>query len=396
MLLGAPAAPLKKTEALGVNEAAGQAALAHHLAVGQQSITFQEPPLSDPAMLPAARDLRYLLAYTVPATAFVGLRLGGAWVWLTLAYAFGLVPLLEWLVRPTPGVPEVPAAAEARRHPFFDGLLYFNVPLLLALLAYFLVRMSSGAFGPAETAGAVLAVGICIGALGINVAHELGHRARPAEQRLAQVLLLGSLYLHFFIEHNRGHHRHVATPLDPATSRLHEPFWAFLPRALVGEYRSAWHLEAERLRRAGQPAWSLKNQFLQFQVAQVLAVGAVLGLFGPAALLAWLGAVAVGMVLFQLVNYVEHYGLLRRRAASGAYERVQPHHSWNSEHQLGRILLYELTRHSDHHYQAARPYHSLRFQPASPQMPTGYPGMMLLATVPPLWFRVMNKRVPAG
>ena len=345
-------------------------------------------------MLPAIRDLRYLLAYTVPATAFLGLRLGGPWVWLTLGYTFGLVPLLEWLVRPAPGTPEVAAATEARRHPFFDGLLYLNVPLLLALLGYFLVRVASGVFGAAETAGAVLAVGICIGALGINVAHELGHRARPAEQRLAQVLLLSGLYLHFFIEHNRGHHRHVATPLDPATSRLHEPFWVFLPRALAGEYRSAWHLEAERLHRAGQPTWTPANQMLRFQAAHAAVIGAVLIFLGPAALLAWLGAAAVGMVLFQLVNYVEHYGLLRRRAASGAYERVQPHHSWNSEHPLGRILLYELTRHSDHHYQAARPYHTLRFQPASPQMPTGYPGMMLLATVPPLWFRVMNKRVP--
>ena len=346
-------------------------------------------------MLPAARDLRYLLAYTVPATALLGLRLGGAWTWLPLAYVFGLVPLLEYLLPPAPAQAGAPAATEARRHPFFDALLYLNVPLLLGVLGYFLGQVRAGAYGPGATAGAVLGLGICIGALGLNVAHELGHRARPAEQRLAQVLLLSSLYLHFFIEHNRGHHRHVATPLDPATSRLHEPFWAFLPRALAGEYRSAWHLEAERLRRAGRAVWSGGNQLLLFWAAQVAAIILVLSVFGGAALLAWLGAVAVGMVLFQLVNYVEHYGLLRRRTAAGTYERVQPHHSWNSEHPLGRILLYELTRHSDHHYQASRPYQALRYQPATPQMPTGYPGMMLLATVPPLWFKVMNGRVPA-
>jgi alkane 1-monooxygenase len=345
-------------------------------------------------MLSAVRDLRYLVAYTLPGTAFAGLYLGGAWVWLTLGYAFGLVPLLEWLLGAAAAVPNQPAATEARRHPFFDGLLYLNVPLLLALLGYFLLRVRGGAFGPVELLGGIFSVGICVGALGINVAHELGHRARPVEQRLAQVLLLSSLYLHFFIEHNRGHHRHVATPLDPATSRLHEPFWAFLPRALAGEYRSAWHLEAERLQRAGQPVASGHNQMWQFQAAQVLTVGLVLAGFGLPGLLAWLGTVAVGMVLFQLVNYVEHYGLLRHRTPAGPYERVQPHHSWNSEHPIGRILLYELTRHSDHHYQAARPYQTLRFQPASPQMPTGYPGMMLLATIPPLWFRVMNRRVP--
>jgi len=340
------------------------------------------------------RDLRYLLAYTLPLTAALGLWLGGPWTWLTLLYAFGLVPLLEWAQPPRPAVAGIAAATETKRHAFFDGLLYLNIPLQYGLLGYFLHALTTRGFSAAETAGALLSVGICCGALGINVAHELGHRSRGWEQRLAQALLLSTWYAHFFIEHNRGHHRHVATPLDSVTARLHEGFWRFLPRAVVGEYCSAWALEAERLRRLAQPWWAGGNQMLQFQVVQGLLAGAVVAVFGLSGLLGWLGAAAVGYVLFQLVNYVEHYGLLRRQTAPGHYERVQPHHSWNSEHALGRILLYELTRHSDHHYQAARPYQTLRFQPASPQMPTGYPGMMLLATVPPLWFRVMNKRVP--
>ena len=345
-------------------------------------------------MPPFFRDLRYLLAYTLPLTAAVGLWLGGPWTWLTLLYTFGLVPILEWIRPLAPTRPGIAAATEIKRHAFFDGLLYLNVPLQYGLLAFFLYSQKTHGFSAAETTRALLSVGICCGALGINVAHELGHRARAWEQHLAQALLLSTWYSHFFIEHNRGHHRHVATPLDPVTARLHEGFWHFLPRAVLGEYRSAWALEAERLRRQGQSWWSVSNQMLQFQVLQVLLAGGVVALFSLSGLLAWLGAAAVGYVLFQLVNYVEHYGLLRRQTSPGHYERVQPHHSWNSEHPLGRILLYELTRHSDHHYQAARPYHTLRHQPASPQMPTGYPGMMLLATVPPLWFRVMNERVP--
>ena len=340
------------------------------------------------------RDLRYLLAYTLPLTAALGLWLGGPWTWLTLLYAFGLVPLLEWARPLAPTTPGVAAATETKRDAFFDGLLYLNVPLQYGLMAFFLFSLKTRAFSATEAAGAILSVGICCGALGINVAHELGHRSRGWEQRLAQAMLLSTWYTHFFIEHNRGHHRHVATPLDPVTARLHEGFWHFLPRAVLGEYRSAWALETERLRRIGQPWWSASNQMLQFQGAQALLAVGVWAVLGPWGLLAWLSAAAVGYVLFQLVNYVEHYGLLRRQTAPGQYERVQPHHSWNSEHPLGRILLYELTRHSDHHYQAARPYHTLRHQPASPQMPTGYPGMMLLATVPPLWFRVMNERVP--
>ena len=349
-----------------------------------------------PTMFTAFRNLRYLVAYTVPLTAFAGLWLRGPFVWITLAYTFGLVPLMELLWRPQAPSTLAPAATDDRRHWFFDGLLYLNVPLQLGLLATFLWRLHTGHFSPSETLGATLAVGICGGALGINVAHELGHRSKVWEQRLAQILLWSVGYLHFFIEHNRGHHRHVATPLDPVTARLHEPFWHFLPRAVGGELRSAWQLEAERLRRAGQPVWEAGNQMLQFGVAQLTLLGLIAGFFGPTGLLAWAGAALVSLLLFQLVNYVEHYGLLRNRTATGGYERVQPHHSWNSEHALGRILLYELTRHSDHHYQASRPYQTLRHQPVSPQMPTGYPGMMLLATVPPLWFRVMNRRVPVA
>ena len=340
------------------------------------------------------RDLRYLLAYTLPLTAACGMWWGGAATWLTVGYTFGLVPLLELARAPAPATPDVPAASEAKRHGFFDALLYLNVPLQYALLAYFLYAMGHRGYSTAEAAGAICSVGICCGALGINVAHELGHRTRPWEQRLAQALLLSTWYTHFFIEHNRGHHRHVATPHDPVTARLHEAFWRFLPRAVLGEYRSAWALEAERLHRLGRPWYVPANQMLQFLAAQLVRATAVIAWAGTAGLLAWLGAAAVGYVLFQLVNYVEHYGLLRRQTAPGVYERVQPHHSWNSEHTVGRILLYELTRHSDHHHLASRPYHTLRYQPAAPAMPTGYPGMMLLATVPPLWFRVMNRRVP--
>ncbi|QIX62384.1 alkane 1-monooxygenase [Hymenobacter sp. BT18] len=340
-------------------------------------------------------DLRYLLAYLVPACVAVGLQARGPWVWLTPLFVFGLVPLLEWTWPPHPQPEPALATAGPLRHPFFDGLLYLNVPLYLGLLGWYLVVFTQTQLTGTEVVGLTLSVGIAGGALGINVAHELGHRPRALEQRLAQVLLASVLYLHFFIEHNRGHHRHVATPQDPATARLHESFWLFLPRALVGEFRSAWHLEATRLHRAGAPSpWTPSNQLLQFQVVQLELGLVIVVVLGWAGLLAWLSVAAVAAVLFQLVNYVEHYGLQRRRTASGAYERVQPHHSWNSEHALGRILLYELTRHSDHHYLASRPYHTLRHQPASPQMPTGYPGMMLLAALPPLWFRVMNPRVP--
>src|SRR6476469_3562069 len=174
------------------------------------------------------RDLRYLAAYTLPLSAAAGLWYGGAATWLTVGYVFGLVPLLEWLRPPHSPSSGTPAATDAKRHLFFDGLLYLNVPLQFALLAYFLHAMATRGYSGFEMAGAVGSVGICCGALGINVAHELGHRARGWEQRLAQALLISAWYPHFFVEHNRGHHRHVATPLDPVTARMHEPYWQFL------------------------------------------------------------------------------------------------------------------------------------------------------------------------
>ncbi|GAA4016045.1 alkane 1-monooxygenase [Hymenobacter fastidiosus] len=339
------------------------------------------------------RDARYLLAYSVPLAALGGIWLGGIWSWLTPVYVFGLIPALEGVFTTSPAAQAAESVTGLRRG-FFNGLLYLNVGTQYALLLIFLHTLSQEPRALWEQAGMVFSMGVCCGTLGINVAHELGHRASRAERTMAHLLLLSTFYLHFYIEHNRGHHRHVATPLDPATARFNEPFFQFLPRAVSGEYQGAWRLEHGRLQQQQRSWWSAGNQMLRFQLYQaglLVVVGAVFGWVG---LLGWLGACAVGIILFQLVNYVEHYGLQRRHTATGSYERVQPWHSWNSEHPFGRILLYELTRHSDHHYQASRPYHALRRQPQSPQMPTGYPGMMLLATVPPLWFRVMNKRVP--
>lgn len=345
-------------------------------------------------MLPL-RDLRYLLAYLVPACAAAGLLWRGPWAWLTPAFVFGLVPLLEELVLPRPRPVSAPEAAGPPRYAgLFDGLLYLNVPLQYGLLGWFLLTVHRGGLSVAETLGLIASQGICCGVLGINVAHELGHRASRRAQGLAQVLLLSSLYLHFFIEHNRGHHRHVATPLDPATARRGENLYPFVLRSMAGGWRSAWQLEAQRRRQSGRPVWHpWHNQMLRFQLLQLLVLAGMALLLSTRVAAAFAAAALLGGALLEAVNYVEHYGLLRREVRPGVYERVQPRHSWNAEQPLGRILLYELTRHSDHHYLASRPYQALRYQPDSPQMPAGYPAMLLLAALPPLWHRVMNPQL---
>ncbi len=240
--------------------------------------------------------------------------------------------------------------------------------------------------------GRITAMGMLCGVMGINVAHELGHRKRKYEQQMSKLLLLTSLYMHFFIEHNRGHHKHVSTAEDPSSARLGESLYAFWIRSVVLSYLSAWKLEAGRLRKKGQRTFSIHNEMLQFQVIQLTFLLVVGYVYGWAVMLYYVLAAIMGFLLLETVNYIEHYGLSRNKTDRG-YERVMPAHSWNSDHLVGRIMLFELSRHSDHHYIASRKYQVLRHMNDSPQMPTGYPGMMLMATVPPLWFYVMDSRI---
>ena len=341
------------------------------------------------------RDLRYLFAYTLPLSALLAIGLAGVWSFATVIYAFGLIPVLDQLIRQERANESGEDRGERQFvNRFFDWLLYLNVPLLWGIIAYFLYTVATADLATYELVGLTLSVGIVSGSLGINVAHELGHRSRRFEQWLAQSLLLSSLYMHFFVEHNRGHHKHVATPLDPATSRYGEMVYTFWFRSVIGSYRNAWALERERLGREDRHWLTLDNQMIRFTLWQVALVTAIGLTFGGLAVGLFVAQAVVGFLLLESVNYVEHYGLLREQLASGRYAPVTPRHSWNSEHEVGRIVLYELTRHADHHFKSNRPYQTLRYLPESPELPAGYPASILMALVPPVWFAVMNKRVP--
>lgn len=245
-----------------------------------------------------------------------------------------------------------------------------------------------------ELLGMTLTVGIFIGTFGINVAHELGHRKEKQSQFVAQVLLLPALYLHFLIEHNRGHHRHVATPKDPATAQYGETLYAFWYRSIVGQLRSAWDIEKDRVSKKRKEGREVRNQMISFLLLEAAYLLVVTILFGWFGLLAAVAIALIGILLLESINYIEHYGLLRRRTDQGHYERVDRRHSWDSNYHLGRIFLYELTRHAHHHQKASVKYQILDRSEESPQMPAGYPAMILLSLCPPLFFSVMNKRVP--
>jgi alkane 1-monooxygenase len=340
------------------------------------------------------KALKYLSVLTLPCMVALAFTQLGFFTFLPLLYAFGFIPLLELFMNPNHANLTAMEEEMARHDRLYDWVVYAIVPLQYAFLGWFfwLVHTTSG-IQVYEWVGLVLSMGIMCGSVGINVAHELGHRDKPYEQTLAKVLLLSSLYMHFFIEHNRGHHKHVSTEEDPASARYNEPIFFFWLRSLAGGYCSAWKLEADRLHKKGLSWLHWKNEMLLFQAIQLGTVGAVALLFSPFTALLFMSASLVGALLLETVNYIEHYGLQRAKKGISVYERVMPHHSWNSDHPIGRLLLFELSRHSDHHYQANRKYQVLRFHEESPQMPTGYPGMMLLALFPPLWFKVMNPKV---
>jgi alkane 1-monooxygenase len=340
------------------------------------------------------RDFKYMIAYIGPLSAFLGLYFGGVWSLGVVYIAFGIIPILEFVL--PFDLTNVDESKEESRSNFlfFDLLLYIHVPLLYGILYFFFHILTTRSLTNFEYFGMTLNVGILLGAFGINVAHELGHRAGKLDALMARLLLIPCLYNHFTIEHNVGHHKHVSTPEDPSSARKNEALYVFWIRSVVGVYKGAWQIENRRISRAGEKIFSLSNQMIQNTFFTLLYLGLVYYFFGLLVLGLAVVAGVISFLLLETVNYIEHYGLTRKKIENGTYERVTMAHSWNSEHEMGRIFLYELTRHADHHYKAARKYQILRHYEKSPQLPLGYPGSMLLSFIPPLWFKFMNPRIP--
>ncbi len=339
------------------------------------------------------KDLKYLLSYLIPISAIVAITLGGVWSFLTFIIGFVVFPIMELFFTGTDENLTKEDEKDYKANRFFDYVVYLNVPLQYGVVFYFLYTVSTVTMPIIDLIGMTISVGMCCGVIGINVAHELGHRRKKSEQWMSKALLLTSLYMHFFIEHNRGHHKNVATDLDPASSRLNEPIYAFWVRSIFGAYKSAWHLENKRLSERNQSVYTWENEMVRFHVIEFVFTLAIFLVFGPLAGVCFIGAAMGGYLLLESVNYIEHYGLRRKELAPGRYEKCMPWHSWNSDHTLGRIFLYDLTRHSDHHYLASRKYQVLRHFNEAPQLPTGYPGSIVVALFPPLWFKLMNPLV---
>ena len=340
------------------------------------------------------KDLKYLSALTVPLSAIIGLYFKGSWLFFTPIYVFGFIPILELILKEENSNYLENEITSRSINPIFDWLLYLNLPIVYALLAWSFIEVSLYGFETYEFIGLVLSVGIVLGGNGINVAHELGHRQASKVRFIGKALLLPSLYMHFYIEHNFGHHLHAATKEDPATARYKQSVYSFWVTSTFRQYFSAWNIQKQLLKNYNLSFFSLRNDMFWYLIIQSSYLIIVFLIFGKTALLFTVLAAINGFLLLETVNYIEHYGLLRMKKDSGRYERVSEIHSWNSNHVIGRILLYELTRHSDHHLRTSKKYQVLECHDESPQLPYGYPTSMVLALLPPLWFAIMNKRVP--
>ena len=340
------------------------------------------------------KDLKYLAAFSIPFTACIGLYFQGLFSFLVPLYAFFFLPILEILLPIDESNLEKDDISSKLKNKLFDWLLYLNLPVVFGLVIYTLNVVVSKPLETYEFVGLIFSIGIVLAINGINVAHELGHRQNTNERFLGKALLLPSFYMHFYIEHNFGHHLHAATPEDPATARYNQSVYSFWFTSTLRQYFKSWKIQKMLLKNNRKAFFSVNNDMLWYTFIQLGYLALVFVFFGSHGVLFAVLSGIVGFILLETVNYIEHYGLLRLKTDSGRYERVQKVHSWNSNHVIGRLVLYELTRHSDHHYKSSKKYQVLDCHEESPQMPYGYPTSMLISLCPPLWFKIMNKRIP--
>ncbi len=338
----------------------------------------------------------YWLTLTfVPLVALAVLK-GGWTIWLIPIYGWVLMPALDTFLGKDLRNPDLNTPLEALFWFRALTIIWFPIQFLLVFGAlYYLTQI--GQYSTSETLGIMFGIGVTTGTVGIVYAHELFHKPGRLERNCGDLLMALVLYGHFRTEHLLVHHPHVGTPRDTVTARYNEGFHRAFARTLLTGFNSAWRAEAAMLARKNRGAVHYSNPIWKYLILQAAFLVLAYLLAG------WIG---VGLFVFQafiavwqleLTNYVEHYGLTRKYLGDGKYERVMPHHSWDSAHQVSGLLLINLQRHADHHVHPMRRFPLLQIYDETevPLLPTGYPPMTALAMVPPLWRRVFNPKVRA-
>jgi alkane 1-monooxygenase len=351
----------------------------------------------------ALKKVGFFTAFILPTLVVSGYYLGGYWNYLTLIFSFILIPLIDQAIGLDTSNVDESEEKKLSEEKYYRFVTYTWTYVQVALVIWGIYAIQEGRLQSlAEWVGFTLGFALVTGGIGITVAHELGHKKSALERFYSKLLLMSVCYMHFYIEHNRGHHVWVATPEDPATAKKNETFYAFWFRSVFVGYGHAWKLEKERLQKLGLPIVHWKNEMIWFALLPVVFCALLTIAFSiPSGQLHWniplffFAQSIFAFTLLELVNYVEHYGIVRKELAPGKYERVNPLHSWNASHLISNFFLFQLQRHSDHHANAIKRYQILKHYDDSPQLPYGYPTMIIMALIPPLWFNEMNSRLDA-
>lgn len=336
--------------------------------------------------------IKYFGAYIVPLLGLLTFSTTGIYAYSGLIFLYVLVPILEIIIPPNTYNLNSTEKELAREDFFYDLVIYLLIPIHLFVIYYFLVTISDPALTTSDLIARVLMMGTILGVNGINIGHELGHKTNnPLKQVLAQLMLTTSVQNHFLPYHNGGHHKDVGTPEDLTSAKKGDNFYFFALKSQIGGYFKTWKLEAKRLKAQGKnPAW---NPMIIYTILPILLLIGIYAFFGPFVMVCYFLASVYGISILESQNYFAHYGLRRKKLENGRYERVNARHSWNSDHIIGRVLLFELTRHSDHHHMGAKPYQVLDSKEESPMLPYGYPMMLILAYFPFLFRPIMAKQL---
>lgn len=335
----------------------------------------------------------FYLSFVIPIGALLGAFLGGMYSFVTVLIAFVIIPVIDLLDQQetkalsSDEISRLNLKKSFRTVPFLFGVFMLGTFFILAW------RASMKETNLVSFIGITVSCGIATGGVSIAVAHELIHKSTSGERALGKALLLLIAYMHYYIDHNAGHHTLVATREDASSARMGESFFRFFPRTLIGSYLSAWRIEKKRLRKVKSGALFFQNRMIQFLAFTIGFALLLFILFGPKGVLFYGVQAVLGFTILEVINYVEHYGLERKLEANGRYERVQACHSWEANGRVSNYVFFKFQRHADHHIHPSRCYHVLQPLPESPKLPTGYPGMALLAFVSPVWHWIMDKRV---
>ncbi|EAR84610.1 fatty acid desaturase (macronuclear) [Tetrahymena thermophila SB210] len=328
--------------------------------------------------------LMYILAFV----SILYLRTG--YLFVFLFYSF--IPLLDefcsYDIRN-------PTKEEAKQ---LTGKIHFKIPLYLAVVfdwlftfwCVYFIAANKDEISLFNQFGIIFVAGN-LAASNINVAHELFHKNGWFDIFMGTFTLAKNLYMHFAIEHIYGHHRNVATHKDPATSRLNQTLYKFIPQTIIGSYFSAWHYENNYQRLKNRSPINIFNKMIYYTLSMFLIPFIVQKIFGTYGMYVFLFTVFNSVFYLETVNYIEHYGLQRKEIEPGIFEKVDIHHSWNAPHRFSNYLLFKLQRHSDHHENGYKEYQTLCSYDESPTLPHGYTVCVLLSFYPPSWFNIMNK-----